>query len=252
MRAVYFGVISALALASPAAAQERSFKFALGGAVGVGPEYMGSDDYTTSALPTFTFGSLRWGPLSTVDVRDIPENGVGFNGAFRILGERKAEDSPELAGLEDIDFGVELGVGMKYQQTNWLAFGEVRKGVTGHSGLTGTIGADWIMRPNDRMRITAGPRINFGDDDYANTYFGVTSAEASASNFDTYDADGGALSASLTVSGIYFIDDNWSLEGAVSYEKLMGGAADSPITLNGSEDQWRIGLGLSRIFKLDF
>lgn len=252
MRAVYFGVICALALASPAVAQERSFKFALGGAVGVGPEYMGSDDYSVSALPTFTFGRLRWGALSTIDVREIPENGISFNGAFRILGERNADDSPELTGLEDIDYGVELGAGMKFQQTNWLAFGEVRKGVSGHSGLTGTIGADWIFRPNDRMQINAGPRINFGDDDYANTYFGISSSEASASSFDAYDADGGALSASIVVSGIYFIDDKWSLEGAVSYEKLMGGAADSPITLNGSEDQFRIGLGLNRIFELNF
>jgi outer membrane protein len=32
----------------------------------------------------------------------------------------------------------------------------------------------------------------------------------------------------------------------------MGDAADSPITLNGSEDQWRIGLGVSRVFNLNF
>lgn len=253
MRTVILCVISTLALAVPVAAQERSFNFALGAGVGTVPEYMGSNDYNAEVFPTFTFGSLKWGALDAgKGVRGLPDNGLSFNGAFRILDERTAVNSPELTGLDDIDFGVELGFGLKYQQTNWMAFGEMRKGVTGHTGVTGTLGADWIMRPSDRLRISAGPRVNFGDDDFANTYFGVTGAEAAASQFGAFEAGGGALSAGLAVSGTYFIDDKWSLEGVVSYEKLMGDAADSPITLNGSEDQWRIGLGVSRVFTLNF
>lgn len=253
MRAVYFGVVSALALAAPAAAQERSFNFALGVGAGAAPEYIGSNNYEGVVVPTFTFGSLKWGAIDAGNgVRGIPDNGITLNGAFRLLGERTAADSPELAGLEDIDFGVEVGVNLKYQQTNWMAFGEVRKGVAGHNGVTGTLGADLIMRPSDRFRITAGPRINFGDDEFANTYFGVTAAEAAASNFSAFNATGGALSAGLVVSGSYFIDDKWSLEGVISYEKLMGDAADNPITSAGSEDQWSIGLGISRVFTLNF
>lgn len=253
MRIVALGVVATLALVAPAVAQERSFNFALGAGVGAVPEYLGSNDYNAEVFPTFTFGSLKWGALDAGNgVRGLPDNGLSFNGAFRILDERTAANSPELTGLADVEFGVELGFGLKYQQTNWMAFGEMRKGVTGHTGLTGTLGADWIMRPNERLRISAGPRVNFGDDDFANTYFGVTGAEATASQFDAYQAGGGALSAGLAVSGTYFIDDKWSLEGVVSYEKLMGDAADSPITLNGSEDQWRIGVGVSRVFTLNF
>ncbi|MEH6831659.1 MAG: MipA/OmpV family protein [Sulfitobacter sp.] len=253
MRAVIFSAISTLMFALPASAQERSFNFALGAGVGAVPEYMGSDNFEAAAFPTFTFGSLKWGPIDAGNgVRGLPNNGFSFGGAFRVLNERTAEDSPELTGMDDIDVGVEIGFGVKYQQTNWMAFGEVRKGVTGHSGIAGTWGADLIMRPSDRLRITAGPRVNFGNDEFANTYFGVTGAEATASRFDAYEATGGALSAGLAVTGTYFIDDKWSLEGVVSYEKLMGDAADSPITLNGSEDQWRIGLGVSRIFTLNF
>ncbi|WP_298864917.1 MipA/OmpV family protein [uncultured Sulfitobacter sp.] len=253
MRAFIFVSVSMIAFAAPAAAQERSFNFALGAGVGAAPEYMGSGDTGGLVAPTFTFGSLKWGPVDIGNgVRGIPDNGLSLNGAFRILDERTAETSSELAGLEDIDIAVELGLGLKYQQTNWMAFGEVRKGVTGHDGVTGTLGADWIVRPNDRWRFTAGPRVNFGNDEFANTYFGVSAAEAAASSFSQYDATGGALSAGLAVTGTYFIDDKWSLEGVVSYEKLLGDAADSPITLNGSEDQWRIGLGVSRIFNLNF
>ena len=253
MRAFILVSVSTLALAAPAVAQERSFNFALGAGVGAAPEYMGSGDTGAFIAPTFTFGSLKWGGVDVGNgVRGIPDNQLSLNGAFRLLDERTSETSSELAGLEGIDFALELGLGLKYQQINWMAFGEVRKGLTGHSGVAGTLGADWIVRPNNRLRITAGPRVNFGNDDFANTYFGVSAEEAAASSFAEYNATGGALSAGLAVTGTYYIDDKWSLEGIVSYEKLMGDAADSPITLNGSEDQWRIGLGVSCVFNLNF
>jgi len=252
VRVLSFVVVSALTLGSavPVMAQERSFNFALGAAVGSAPEYMGSDSMSAVAAPTFTFGSLKWGALDVGNgVRGVPDNGLSFNGAFRVLDQRTAETSRELAGLEDIDIALELGFGLKYQETNWMAFGEVRKGVTGHDGVTGTLGADLILRPNDQWLITAGPRVNLGNDEFANTYFGVSNATA---NFAQYEATGGALGAALQVTGTYFMDDNWSLAGGVSYEKLLGDAADSPITKYGSEDQWRVQIGLSRQFTLNF
>ncbi len=235
----------------PAAAQERSINFALRGGVAAAPEYLGSDETETNADLGFTFGSLSWGGKTIGNgVRGTPDNGLSMRGAFRVIGDRSAEDSPELAGLEDIDTAVELGFGLTFQQTNWMAFGEVRKGVTGHSGVTGTVGADLIYRPNNQWLITAGPRVNFGDDEFAATYFGTPIS--GTTGFAPFDAKGGALGAGLEVAGTYFIDDKWALEGAVSYEKLLGDAADSPITQNGSEDQWRIRFGLSRTFTLNF
>lgn len=241
----------AMASALPAVAQDRSLNFALRGGIAAAPEYLGSDNHEAAADLGFTFGSLTFGGLDIGNgVRGVPKNGLSFNGAFRVIGDRSSDDSPELAGLDDIDTAVELGFGLKLQQTNWMAFGEVRKGVTGHSGVTGTVGADVIFRPNDRWLITAGPRVNFGDDEYASTYF--STPIAGTTGFAPFDAEGGALGAGVEVAGTYFIDDKWALEGAVSYEKLLGDAADSPITLNGSDDQWTVRLGISRTFTLNF
>jgi outer membrane protein len=250
MRLFSFVLASALAFAVPVAAQDRSFNFALGAGIGLGPEYLGSDSYEGAVFPTFTFGSLKWGALDIGNgVRNAPDNGFSVNGAFRVLGDRTTEDSPELVGLDDIDIAVELGVGVSYQETNWMVFGEVRKGVTGHSGVTGTIGSDFITRPGDRWKFTMGPRVNFGDDEFADTYFGVATPTA---NFGSFNASGGALSAGVLLTGSYYINDKWSLDGGISYEKLLGDAADSPITVAGSEDQWRIAIGVSRIFNLNF
>lgn len=244
---------AALGIALPAAAQERAFNFALRGGVAAVPSYPGADDYMGAPDLGFTFGSLTWGGRTYgAGIGNIPEPGFAVRGAFKVIGERDDDDNPELAGLEDIDMAVEVGIGLVYRETNWQAFGEVRQGFGGHEGVTGTLGADVIFRPTDRWTITAGPRLNFGSSEYASTYFGVTPAEAAASSFAAYEADGGLLGAGFAVEGIYQINNDWAVQSTLSYERLKNSAADSPIVQAGSEDQWRISVGLSRAFTIRF
>ncbi len=250
---IVLSLAASLAAALPAAAQERSFNFALRGGVAAIPSYPGSDEYEAAPDLGFTFGSLTWGGRSFGSgVFAEPESGLAFRGAFKVIGSRDAEDNPELAGLEDIDTAVELGFGLIYRQPTWQAFGEVRQGFGGHDGVTGTLGADAIFRPNDRLTITAGPRLNLGNDEYASTYFGVSAAEAATSGFGAFDAQGGVLGGGFQVHGIYELSDSWALESTLSYEKLKNDAADSPITMSGSDDQWRVSVGLTRAFTLRF
>lgn len=247
------GLAATTLLALPATAQERYFNFALRGGVEASPEYPGSDNYHATPDIGFTFGALKWGKIDVGNgVRSLPDNGFAFRGALNVIGSRDVDDNPELAGLEDIDTTVELGIGVIYRQPNWQAFGEVRQGFGGHDGITGTLGADLIFRPNDRLTITAGPRVNLGNSDYAQTYFGITPAQAAVSQFGAFDADGGVLGAGLTVEATYELDDLWALEGALTYERLQESAADSPITQLGSEDQWTMRIGFSRVFTLRF
>ncbi len=247
------GFLMMSTVALPAAAQERSFNFALRGGVGAAPDFPGSDSY--SAVPDlgFTFGALKWGRANFGNgIGIVPDNGFALRGAFKVLGSRKASDNPELLGLEDVSSAVELGLGVVYQQTNWLAFGEVRQGFGGHDGVTGTLGADLILRPDSQWTITAGPRISLGNSDYASTYFGITPAEAGTSAFGAYSADSGVLGAGIAVGATYQFNNHWAFESLLSYEKLMNSAADSPITAVGSEDQWTFRMGFSRAITLQF
>jgi len=252
-KSIALAAVVAVGTSMPAAAQDRSFNFSLRGGVAVAPSYMGSDSSEVNADGGFRFGALSFGGRSFgAGIGNVPENGVSVGGAFRVIGSRDAEDDPELFGLEDIDTAVELGLSLTYRQERWLAFGEVRQGFGGHDGVTGTLGADMIFRPSDRFTIAAGPRLNLGDADYANTYFGVSADEAVTSNFAAFDADGGLLGTAFQVQGTYELNDNWAVEGLLSYERLRNSAADSPITLGGSDDQWRLSIGLSRAFTLRF
>ena len=252
-----FSASCAVAIAAltalPAAAQERSLNFAIRGGVAAAPAYPGSDDYEAAPDLGFTFGALRFDRLSLgTGIGVIPDNGFGVRGAFRYIGERDDADYPVLSGLNDVDATLELGLGVIYRHTNFQTFVDVRKGFGGHDGVTGTVGTDAIFRPDSRWTIFAGPRIYLGDSEYSSTYFGVTPAEAAASSFSAFDADGGVLGAGFDVQAIYRLSDDWAAEGLVSYEKLVEDAGDSPITAVGSEDQWRVRIGLSRAFTLRF
>ena len=248
------GLLLATACALPLAAQDRSINFSLRGGVGAAPDYPGADSYGAAPDLGFTFGALKWGRVNAGNgVYGIPNNGLAFSGAFRFIGAREASENAELIGLDDVDATVELGFGVAYRETNWQVFGEVRRGFGGHDGVTGTVGADAIFRPDNRLTITAGPRLNLGNDEYASTYFGVSAAEAALSpNFGAYDAEGGLLGAGFEVEAIYRIGEAWAVESAVVYERLLNDAGDSPITQFGSDDQWTVRVGLSRAFTLRF
>ncbi len=244
---------TALIAAVPAAAEERSLNFALLGGVSLAPDYPGADSYGAAPLAGFTFGSLKYGGRALGSgIGSIPENGFKLGGSFRIISSRNDSDNSDLRGMDDIDTAYELGLGLTYQQANWNVFGNVRQGFGGHHGITGTLGGDLVFRPTERWTIAGGPRMNFGDDDYASTYFGVSTSEAAASRFDRFEADGGLLGAGVSVRATYRMNDVWAVEGLASYERLVNDAEDSPITKDGSADQFTIGIGLSRAFTLRF
>ncbi len=244
---------TAVAWAMPASAEQNSLSFSLRGGVGTAPDYPGASSYGPQPDLGFSFGGLKVGNVSIgKGVGALPANGLSFRGAFRVIGSRRASDNAELAGLRDIDTAVELGFGLIYREDDWQIFGDVRHGFGGHHGVTGTVGFDTIFRPNDRLTITMGPRINFGDSDYASTYFGVTAAEAAASSYSAYAPDGGVLGGGVALEATYRLDDKWAVEGLLSYEKLLNDARLSPITQAGSDDQWTLRIGLSRSFNLQF
>ncbi|QFU07435.1 MltA-interacting protein MipA [Rhodobacteraceae bacterium THAF1] len=223
--------------------------FTLAGGVTSTPEYFGSDSYTVGpslgfALNYVNLGALQFG---SPDPYYQPE-GFGLRGSFRYIDERDASDNPELAGTIDVDATYELGLGLGYQSRNFDAFADVRYGFGGHEEFVGEIGADVKARPIDRLTLSAGPRVLFGTDDYAATYFSTPATFAGGA----YDADGGVISAGIELGANYRLSENWGIEGTVSYDRFVGDAADSPIVEQGDRDQYGITVGLIRRITLDF
>jgi outer membrane scaffolding protein for murein synthesis (MipA/OmpV family) len=222
--------------------------------VQVSPAYLGSDDYEVGPdlaarldyirFPNgFDFGSGR-----TVGFR----SGWGLRGSARYLGERDADDHDVIQGLDDVDWSFELGLGVGYEQRNWRAFTDVRYGVIGHNAWVGEIGADGIAYPVEGLTLTLGPRLSFGTDRFAETYFGITPTESDASGLPEFNASGGLLGAGMELGARYRFNERWGVEGAASWNRLVNDAADSPVTETGSADQYELRLGITRSISLDF
>ena len=225
--------------------------FTLRGGVSLDPKYFGSDDYEVGPDLGFRFNylSLRNGRTFGNPDPWADSLGFGLGGSLRFIKERNTDDFDELAGLDDIDAALELGASVSYTTENVTVFGAVRRGFGGHEGWVGEIGADAILRPTDRLRLSMGPRALFGDEEYSNTYFGISADEASAA-LPAYDLDGGLVSAGVEFVARYQINDDWGLEGAVTWDKFQGDAADSPIVEQGDEEQWGVRFGVTRVFSI--
>ncbi|MFN3823537.1 MAG: MipA/OmpV family protein [Pseudorhodobacter sp.] len=238
---------------APAPAPRPGLAFKLRGGVGAAPAYFGSRDLKAGPDFALSFEFLRLPGGATLGSPDplTPQYGFVPRGSFRYIAKRSAADHAELAGLNDVKAAVELGLGLGYTQRNFEAYADVRYGVVGHKAWVGELGANLVLRPNDRLTLRAGPRLFMGSSDYANTYFGVTPGEASAA-LPAFRAKGGALSAGIEVGATYAINDLWGIDGAIRYDRYLNDAKASPIVQQGRDDALSLRIGVTRRISLGF
>jgi MipA family protein len=235
----------------PASAEDTAgMEFELGGGAAFGPRYEGSSDYLFSPFPTFRLKRLTLPNGFQIGGGD----GLGLSvyPSFKYRGARKSADTPALAGLTDIDAALELGVGVSHTARNFRVFTDLRRGVTGHDGFNGEVGADVIVRPVDKLSLSAGPRASFADAKYMDSYFSVTAAESIASGLAAFNAGSGFKSIGVEAGARYDFASDWAVESSVTYNRLIGDAANSPVTSVGSRDQLGVRVGLVRKFRIDF
>lgn len=240
----------ASAQAQDAASQSGpGISFELGAAGRLSPSYFGSSDMVLSPVPLIRLKRLEL-PNGFV-IGGGSDQGFSLSPSFGVVGKRSAKDSPELAGLNTIDTAYEFGLAAKYRAGQFRVQGALRRGFGGHEGIRGELGADYIVQPDDKWTVYGGPRLDFADSTFANTYFGVTPAEASPS-FAATTVGGGLISAGLEGGLRYQMDEYWAIEAGASWDRLVGDAADSPITAQGSKNQFSVEFGILRRFDIGF
>lgn len=171
-----------------------------------------------------------------------------FGPAFAFIGKRKASDIG--ADLPKVGFTVEAGGFAQVSLDPSLRIrAEGRKGLSGHKGWIGEISADYIAREGDDWLFSIGPRVTLGDARYTRAYFGVTPEAAVASGLPAYDPGGGIQSVGVTAGYHRMLGRNWGIAVYGRYDRLVGDAADSPVTRQlGSRSQPSGGIALSYTF----
>jgi outer membrane scaffolding protein for murein synthesis (MipA/OmpV family) len=222
----------------------------------VGPSYPGADDFSVVGFPSLSFRRA-----GTPERFSAPDDGLSFSfleeSAVRVgvvgryQGGRYLQDDRRLFGLDKIDWAVEPGVFVEYWPVEFLrARAELRRGFGGHEGFVADLGLDMVQRFG-AFTFSVGPRVALGDSEFTRTYFGVTPFEAALNGQVTpYRPSGGFTSVGVTTAVSYVWSPQWSTTAFVSYKRLIGDAADSPIVKRfGDENQ--IGLGLTVSYSFD-
>ena len=257
--AIAFGLVAAvMAPPTPALAQEqeqeqasdRTIRVRPGIGAQVRPEYPGAD-------------KMEWAPYLKFSIArgDKPFSFGAPDDSFGIglvsMGPLRAGPSVNIvSGREDSEVGVPLGEVKRtievggFAEANLLdqfrLRADLRKGIGGHEGLVGSIGADQIWRDGDRYVVSVGPRLLYSDSNYQRAFFGVTPETALATGLPAYSPDGGFHAVAAAAGLHYALGGPLGLFGYARYERLIGDAAKSPVVEElGSRNQLAAGLGLS-------
>ncbi|MCG1054469.1 MipA/OmpV family protein [Mycetohabitans sp. B5] len=216
--------------------------------IGIGstfePRYEGENRYRTLVGPSVDMRYRDLAFLSTgegigVNVLRGPNWRVSVAAAYD-LGRRAHDDASRLAGLDNINPAPEMKIAAEYVVSK--AFPLVVRGVAtrsfgGSNGWTFDLGT-YMPLPgsSEKFYWFAGPSVTFADSKYMNSWFGVTADQALRSGYRRYDASAGLKSAGFGVTMVYFVNKHWFVSADGAFKRLLGSAADSPITrtrLNG-------------------
>lgn len=231
------------------------------GAVGVLPDYVGSDDYTWGVAPAafFSLGdSERYVKLLinelSVNILDNESWSFGPKARYRFGRDDNSIDDDVVSRMKDIDDTIEAGVfvGWKWvgdddPRHRFMVTADVFHDVTGeHGGYVAAAQMAYFHPVWEAITLSAGLATSYSSEDYMQTYFGVDGVDAARSGLPFFNADGGFRDVRASVAAIFSFSPNWHIGTGVVYSRLLGDAKDSPIVdQRGSADQFIAGAGLA-------
>ena len=245
---------AAVLAAAPAQAEDgEDYRVRVGLGAQLQPEFKGADD--TEVAPLFDIDIARGtnpfsfeAPDDRFGIALISAGGFSAGPAASVEGSRKNKDVGAPVGKVSTTF--ETGAFAEYEVGEHFRLrGELLKGMGGHRGLVGSLGADYIARDGDNYVFSVGPRLLFANGRYQRAYYGVDAEAALATGLPVYRPDGGLEAVALASGLSYQLGPKLGLFGFGRYERLVGDAGKSPIVREfGSRNQLSAGLGLSYTF----
>ena len=240
--------------AVPAQAQDQNdFRVRIGLGAQWRPSFIGSKHGEAAPLwdVDFASGTNEFRFEAPDDVFGIPaltSGGLAAGPAFNLASGRKPAEVG--APLPKVPTTFEAGGFVQYDLSKSVRVrADLRKGIGGHEGVVGAVGADYIWRDGDRYVLSLGPRLLFSNRRYQRAYFGVTPSAALATGLPVHDPGGGVHAVALASGLSYQFSRRFGMFGFARVERLVGDAGSSPIIRQlGSRNQLSAGAGLNYTF----
>lgn len=221
----------------------QAAEYSIGGGIGVAPDYEGSDDYQMVPIPAgdAKFDNGMFVKLMGLNLRAnlIPSSFWRLGPVYNYRPSRSDVDNNRVDRMQNVDSANELGVFGGIEWENWfLSLEALVDTGSAYNGWYSTLkgGYNWII--SNEWALSIGAHSTYADDDYMQTYFGVSRKDSNRSGLKRYNADGDIKDVGLDLGANWNFADNWGLRGILSVSQLVGDADDnSPVTDQGSETQ---------------
>ncbi len=252
--ALALAAVGNAALADETQVEKSPWQATLGAGVALLPEYPGSDESRTQALPmvnlrykrfflggapgsgspgglgAYLYESDKWslGAVVSPDARD----------------PRRELDDERLRGLGDIDSTVRAGLFTSYR-IGWLTPSASALTDVGdkQQGTIANFDAQLTYRPFPKLILTGGPGVSWSDAEYMQTFFGVTAQQAARSAFAPYTPGGGVSVVRLSFGAQYLLTTHWFVGARATAARLQGDAADSAIVVDKNQNLYALFVG---------
>ncbi len=254
------GVAAGLLMATVAlpgiASAGDAWEFEIGGGVGFGSKYEGSDEMEVMFLPV---AGITWKDRVYLTTEDglgaVVYDGHGFTMDVGVNYEwgRSESDSSDLKGLGDVDGAATLNLSLEYELGPVTPFVGLTRHLGGTDAMEVSFGVDTMIpvsaltggssrsrgagsddEGEDGPAILAGISTTWSDDKYMESYFGVDSAQSARSGLSQFNAKSGFKSVGAELGLVYPVLENWEVFTTIEYSQLIGDAADSPISKDDS------------------
>jgi outer membrane scaffolding protein for murein synthesis (MipA/OmpV family) len=235
-------------LSEPATPREEKFEGAVGLILTHKPTYLGSSTYETQPVPA---GFLRWGRITitgaggfTTKRKDDVERGLGaelvrrehlrMSLNLRYDNGRSDGDSPELAGMGDIKRTVRARLSVRWNiDDNWQFTSGLSVDTLNRVGgylVDATLVRQWQLAPRTIGRLGVG--LTAASDRYMQAWHGVTPEQSVRTGYPVFSVPEGLRLRDVSVSGVlrHEFTPRWAGFAGLSHTRVLGPAADSPLT----------------------
>jgi len=230
----------------------------IGAAVGVAPDYEGSNDYNFGALPTlnYQFGNRYIRLLGNYLAGNVLDHDLFEFGpvAFYRFGRDDDIDDDVVRRIHEVDDAIELGIFVGFQffdrvnpRIRYGAKVEFLHDMSDeHDGFTVQLSARGWYPVSKAIDLGMAIGGTYASDDYMTAYFGVTRADETNSGLPFFDAGSGVKDIYVQPMMQIHLSESWHIGAGVRVKGLLDDASDSPVVDDrGSGTQVVAGVGVA-------
>lgn len=222
-------------------------------AVGIVPDYVGSNDYTLGVAPAGLFHFSRDSELylkvmvTELSVNLLDRKNWNFGPVLNYrVGRDDDIDDRLVKRMKEIDDTVEAGAFVSWKaisdadprQRFSVSLDFLHDLGSEHDGYLVSASMRYFRPLTKAFTLAAGAATTYASDGYTSTYFGVSAADAAVTGLTPFKADSGFRDVRLNVAGILSFSESWHMVVGAIYSRMLDDAADSPVVDGrGSKDQ---------------